>query len=190
MKTPLPFLIRTLDKDPSTTALRPVFAAGHAVFTLAGQPLFFHADQLEVTPDGKTLYFEPASGPVSATDVRYLNDATLSDAERATHVSEHADIGSTGGSAIDAQGNMYTTNVNQDGIDKILPNGKVIPFLYDPKRLHWCDALWITADGRLWIPVPQLDRTAGLHNGVSTVRFPIMVYTAQINVGPSPVDHR
>ncbi len=183
-------MYRVLDKDPSTTALRPIFASGHAVITAKGGLFYFHADQLEVTPDGGTLYFEPASGPVSAIPVQYLNDPTLSDAERATHVSEHAEIGSTGGSAIDAQGNMYATNVNQSGIDKILPNGKVVPFLYDPKILNWPDALWITADGRLWIPVPQLDRTAGLHHGVSAVRYPVMVYTAQINVGPSPVDHR
>lgn len=181
---------RALDEDPSTTALRPIFAAGHAAITDKGKLFYFHADQLEVTPDGKTLYFEPASGPVSAIDLRYLNDATLSDAERATHVSEHAEIGSTGGSAIDAEGNLYATNVNQGGIDKILPDGKVVPFLYDPKILHWPDALWITADGRLWIPVPQLDRTPGLHHGVSAVKYPIMVYTAQIDVGPSPVDHR
>ncbi len=183
-------MYRVLDKDPSTTALRPIFASGHAVITARGELFYFHADQLEVTPDGKTLYFEPASGPVSAIEVQYLNDATLSDAERATHVYEHAEIGSTGGSAIDAQGNMYATNVNQSGIDKILPNGKVILFLYDPKILNWPDALWITADGRLWIPVPQLDRTAGLHDGVDAVHYPVMVYTAQINVGPSPVDHR
>ena len=144
----------------------------------------------EVTPDGKTLYFEPASGPVSAIDVQYLNDAMLSDAERATHVSEHAEIGSTGGSAIDAQGNMYATNVNRGGIVKILPNGKVIPLLYDPHLLHWADALWITADGTLWIPVPQLDRTPGLHDGTSAVEFPIMIYTAKIDIGPSPIDHQ
>ena len=183
-------MYRALDKDPSTTALRPVFAAGHAAITAQGGLFYFHADQLEVTPDGKTLYFEPASGPVSAIDVQYLNDATLPDAERATHVSEHAEIGSTGGSAIDAQGNMYATDVNRGGIVKILPDGKVIPLLYDPQRLNWADALWITADGTLWIPVPQLDRTPGLHDGTSAVHFPVMVYTAKIDIGPSPVDHQ
>ena len=183
-------MYRALDKDPSTTALRPIFAAGHAAITATGGLFYFHADQLEVTPDGKTLYFEPASGPVSAIDVQYLNDATLSDAERATHVTEHAEIGSTGGSAIDAQGNMYATDVNRGGIVKILPNGKVIPLLYDPARLHWADALWITADGTLWIPVPQLDRTPGLHDNTNAVHYPIMVYTAQIGIGPSPVDHQ
>ena len=125
-------MYRALDKQPSTTALRPIFAAGHAAITATGGLFYFHADQLEVTPDGKTLYFEPASGPVSAIDVQYLNDATLPDAERATHVTEHAEIGSTGGSAIDAQGNMYATDVNRGGIVKILPSGKVIPLLYDP----------------------------------------------------------
>ena len=183
-------MYRALDKDPSTTALRPVFAAGHAAITAKGGLFYFHADQLQVTPDGKTLYFEPASGPVSAIDVQYLNDATLPDSERATHVSEHAEIGSTGGSAIDAQGNMYATDVNRGGIVKILPNGKVIPLLYDPQLLHWADALWITADGRMWIPVPQLDRTPGLHDGTNAVHYPIMVYTTQIGIGPSPVDHQ
>ncbi len=183
-------MYRALDKDPSTTALRPVFAAGHAAITDKGGLFYFHADQLEVTPDGKTLYFEPASGPVSAIDLPYLNDAALSDAERATHVSEHAEIGSTGGSAIDAQGNMYATDVNRGGIVKILPNGKVIPLLSDPKLLHWADALWITADGTMWIPVPQLDRTPGLHDGTSAVRFPVMIYTTKIDVGPSPIDHQ
>ena len=181
---------RALDEDPSTTALRPVFAAGHAAITAKGKLFYFHADQLEVTPDGKTLYFEPASGPVSAIDVQYLNDASLSDAERATHVSEHAEIGSTGGSAIDAQGNMYATDVNRGGIVKIMPNGKVIPLLYDPLLLHWADALWITADGTLWIPVPQLDRTSGLNDGVDGVHYPVMVYTAKINIAPSPIDHQ
>lgn len=63
---------------------------------------------------------------------------------------------------------MYATEVNQGGVNKIQPNGKVTPLLFDPKLLH----------------------RAELHHGTNAVNHPIMIYTTKINVGPSPIDHQ
>ena len=53
----------------------------------------------------------------------------------------------------------------------------------DP-RLDWVDAMWIDDQGRLWAPAAQLDRTRGMNGGVSTVKFPAVVYTLDIGQAP------
>lgn len=48
-------MYRTLTDTPSVTARKPLYAEGHALQNKHGKPIFFSADQLEVSPDGKTL---------------------------------------------------------------------------------------------------------------------------------------
>ena len=55
---------RVLEHDRSTTASRPQYADGNVMLKLDGKPAELHADQLEVSPDGKTFYFQPCPGPM------------------------------------------------------------------------------------------------------------------------------
>ncbi|MGA7383574.1 MAG: L-dopachrome tautomerase-related protein, partial [Methylocella sp.] len=48
---------RVLDGDRSVTAQRPLTAEGQEMHGPDGKPVFIHADQIEVSPDGTWLYY-------------------------------------------------------------------------------------------------------------------------------------
>ena len=84
---------------------------------------------------------------------------------------------------MDAAGNLYVSQVERSAIIKITPQGEVSTLAQDP-RLDWVDAMWIDDQGRVWAPAAQLDRTKGMNGGVSTVRFPAVVYKIPIGMAP------
>jgi sugar lactone lactonase YvrE len=174
---------RVLENDPSTTARRPLYAEGTPLTTPTGQPVLVHADQLEVSPDGRHLYFQSASGPLYRIETRYLLDQYLPAAELSRHVQLFYDTPSTGGTAIDAEGNLYATDVNHQRILKITPDAQATTLLED-KRLLWADALWIDNHGNLWIPAAQLNRVAALHGGVEAFQPPVYIYKLPIGARP------
>lgn len=180
---------RVLDNNNATTAMRPLRADGRAVLDPKGQPVRMHADQLEVSPDGQWLYFQPASGPMARVATRWLNDPAVSEKEIASHVElAWADTPSTGGTAIDAQGNLYTTDTDKRRILRITPQGRISTLIQDD-RLVWADALWIDRDGYLWIPASQLNLTPGFNDGRMQVRYPVWIYKLRTQARPSPLDH-
>ena len=179
---------RVLDSDPSMTAQRPITADDHVVRGPDGKPLKINADQLEVSPDGKFFYYQPASGPMSRIATRYLDDPKLPNAQLAKHVTTFAKTPSTGGTAIDAQGNIYCSDTNKHRILKIAPDGSMSTLIEDP-RLLWVDAMWIDEAGDLYLPAAQLDRMAPFNGGVSKVRYPISIYKTKIGIKPPVNDH-
>lgn len=182
-------LRRVLNDQPSVTAQKPLRAEGHELQDKHGKPIYFHADQLEVSPDGKLLYWQPCSGPTSVIETRYLNDEAMPDSERAKHVRLFLNNGTAGGTAIDAKGNLYVSDTEHDAVLKVSPEGKAETLVQDP-RLVWVDAMWITPDGRLWMPAAQMSHTPSFNDGKSEVHYPMQVFTVPIGDGPSPIDHR
>ena len=182
-------MYRALSDTPSVTARKPLFAEGHQLEDKHGQPIFFHADQMEVSPDGETFYYQPCAGPLSAIPTQYLDDPALPDSERAQHVRMFANNNTAGGTAIDAAGNVYVSDTMHDAVLKVTPKGVVSTLVQDP-RLVWVDAMWITADGRLWMPAAQMDRTPSFNDGKQGLKLPMTVYTVAIGNGPPASDHR
>ena len=82
-----------------------------------------NADQLEVSPDGTTFYFQACTGPLYRIATRWLDDPGISDQDRVQHVALFADTPSTGGTAIDAAGNIYSSDTDHSRILKIAPDG-------------------------------------------------------------------
>ena len=179
---------RALDGDPSTTAQRPMTAEDHVLRGPDGKPVRIHADQLEVSPDGKFFYYQPASGPLSRIATRYLDDAKIDNKQLAKHVTTFAKTPSTGGTAIDANGTIYVSDVDHHRVLAIKADGSR-SIVAEDKRLLWVDAMWIDDAGYLYMPAAQLDRMAPFNDGVSKVQFPISVYKMKIGVGPPPSDH-
>ena len=179
---------RVLDGDPSVTAQRPMSVDDHVLRGPDGKGVSIHADQLEVSPDGRFFYYQPASGPMSRIATRYLDDPKLPEAQLANHVSTFARTRSTGGTAIDATGAIYTSDLDKHRVLKIDPSGSSSVLIEDP-RLLWVDAMWIDDRGFLYMPAAQLDRMAPFNGGVSKVTFPVTVYKMKIDAEPSSEDH-
>ncbi|MBM0235032.1 hypothetical protein JNW91_26440 [Micromonospora sp. STR1_7] len=178
---------RVLDGHPSTVG-GSLGADGRALRDPAGAEVHLHADQLEVSPDGRWLYYQPASGGMSRIGTRWLDDPSLSPDELARRVERWCDTPSTGGTAIDAAGTIYLSDVQRRRVLALAPDRSVRTLVADP-RLSWVDAMWLDADGHLWMPAAQLHMTAGLNGGRSAVDYPIRIYRMPVDAGPSPADH-
>jgi sugar lactone lactonase YvrE len=174
---------RVLENQPSTTDNRSMLAEGRVMIEKPDKEVRIHADQLELSPDGSLLYYQPASGPMSKIETKYLNDSTLSGDELAKHVQPFFDTPTTGGTAIDAAGNLYVSDVDHSQIIKISPGGKSSLLLKD-SRFTWVDALWIDDQGYLWMPAGQLNRAPAFQNGVSKVVFPVHIYKYKLDIHP------
>lgn len=170
---------RVLEDDPSVTDVIPMIAEGKVMKTTDGHDLHINADQLELSPDGRYFYFQPAAGHLARIETKYLNNPQLSNAELAAKVEKWSNTPSTGGTAIDADGNIYYSDVNHLQIVKIDPRGKSTVILKD-SRLIWCDALWIDKAGYLWMPCGQLNRIGAFQGGHSRVSFPVHIYKMKI----------
>ena len=179
---------RVLDHDPTTTDGRPMRADGRVVLDEAGREKRIHADQLEVSPDGQYLYYLPASGPMARIATRWLDDPAVPPATLASHAEPWLDTPTTGGTAIDADGNIYYGDAENRRILLITPGRQVSTLIADP-RLVWVDAMWIDDAGLLWIPANQQNLSRGFNGGVDAVRYPVTIYTLRTDARPAPNDH-
>jgi sugar lactone lactonase YvrE len=175
---------RVLENHPSAVAARPLMAEGRQLVDSEGKPVVVHADQLEVSSDGRWLYYQPCSGPMFRIETRFLDDPSLDEASLSGQVERFADTPSTGGTAIDAEGTIYVSDTDRSRILKVSPAGWISILVADP-RLAWVDAMWIADDGKLWMPAAQLNRIADLNRGKDAVAWPITLYS--IAIGAKPV---
>lgn len=179
---------RVLDSHPLLTDRRPMRADDRLLTDNRGEPVQVHADQLEVSPDGLWLYVQPSCGPLARVPTALLDDPATPPARLAAAVEPFFDSGTTGGTAIDADGNLYISQPDERLILKVTPAGQATTLIADP-RLIWSDAMWIDGDGWLWIPATQLNRTPGMNGGQLTVQYPVWIYRMQIGARPAPNDH-
>ncbi|GAA4506305.1 L-dopachrome tautomerase-related protein [Hymenobacter ginsengisoli] len=174
---------RLLDDDSTTTARRPMLGEGKKMVKPDGSDVKLHADQMEVSPDGQYYYFQTAAGPMYRVETKYLDDPKTTSADLAKQVQYFFNSPTCGGTTIDSAGNLYVADANEKRILKVTPDAKSSVLVQDP-RLIWADALWIDHGGNLWIPVPQMNRTAGFQKGVETVAFPVHLFKMPIGAQP------
>lgn len=187
--------VRLLEGDLSVGAFMPSSGEGKLLRSSSGAPSYIYADQLEVSPDGRYFYYQPASGGMSRIETRVLDEAFYNSSMASLgvlsgYVEPYALTPSTGGTAVDAEGNIYVSDTDRQAIEKIYPNGTRTTMVQD-ERLLWVDAMWIDNQNRLWLPAAQLNRGAPFQtDGQSQIVKPLHVYTIDIGVGPSPIDHQ
>lgn len=179
---------RVLDGHPLLTDRRPMRADRKRLTEDKGKPVKVHADQLEVSPDGRWLYVQPSSGPLARVPAALLDDPATPPDRLAAAIAPFFDSATTGGTAIDAAGNLYISQPDERRILKVTPAGRATTLIADP-RLVWSDAMWIDRDGWLWIPATQLNRTPGMNGGRLAVRYPVWIYRMKIDARPAPNDH-
>lgn len=179
----------------SVVASMPLSAEGQLLRdSSTGEFRYIHADQLEVSPDGKYLYYQPGSGYMSRIETKYINEALHNNTMRdllPNYVEPFALTPSTGGTAIDAKGRIYYSDGDRQEIRVLAPNGTTTLLTRD-SRLLWVDALWLDNQQRLWMCASQLnhgDFFLQPDNHTSTIKKPLYVYTIEIDQGPPALDH-
>lgn len=180
---------RVLDNHPLSVDHQPIYADGKKLILRDGREKRVGLDQLEVSPDGKWLYYQAIPGPLARIETRYLDDPKIAKDEVARHAKKVRETWSTGGTAIDAEGNIYASDINTRSIKRIAPDGEVTTVVQDP-RLVWIDAMWVSK-GALWMPSGQINRTPATTGGKpSTVEYPVKLYRLTLPIAPSPRDHQ
>ncbi|KAL4793089.1 hypothetical protein BDV19DRAFT_400138 [Aspergillus venezuelensis] len=181
------FARMVLREHQSTVALMPLSAEGQLLRTAS-------TGKVEVSPDGKYFYYQPGNGYMWRIESKYLNEAlhneTMADL-LPNHVEPFSLTPSTGGTAIDAEGNIYYSDGDRQEIRTIAPNGTTTLLVRD-RRLLWVDALWIDTQQQLWMCASQLnhgDRFVQPGNQSITIKKPIYVYTIETGHGPPILDH-
>jgi sugar lactone lactonase YvrE len=164
---------RVLNGAPSVTASdRPIIVDGETVLAPDDNPLRVNSDPMELSPDGRYLYFGPLNGPWSRIETRWLDDPA---ADAADHVEPWADLPPVGGTAMAPNGDLYFTDLAENAVKRRTTDGRIQTVARDP-RLHWVDAPYLDSEGTLWLPVPQLDRVGIFHGGRSKLAWPIQLF--------------
>ena len=184
---------RSLENDPSTKgAPFPVSAEGKFLQNSVGGPQYIYADQHEVSPDGEWYYYQPCNGGMSRLALSYLEGALYNSSLASVlpqYVEPFALTPSAGGTAIDAEGNIYCSDTDRQAVVKIAPNGTWSTLVQD-ERLLWVDAMWIdNSSKKLWMPAAQLNRGEPFNNGSNFINKPLAVYAIDIGTGAPEIDH-
>lgn len=172
---------RVLDGDKSTTAKanRDIFLDGKVVNAPDGTPLHVNSDPLELSMDGKWLYFAPLEGSWSKIRTKYLNDSSLSETYLSSKVMPWLNLPPVGGTVMDEKGNLYFTDLGANALRMVKPNGDINTLVVDD-RLHWADAPSFDKSGNILLPAFQVDRIGVFNNGISHVQWPIRLYSLKV----------
>lgn len=176
--------VRRLAAHPSTKMdpeRRPIGEHGRALQKPDGSDTQVQSDPLEISPDGQWLYYQPMSGPLWRVPTAALRDTQLTDKALGEHVQFVYDTGPITGTAMDSAGNLYLGENDKPRITVLSPDGSLRVLVQDP--LLWNpDALMITRQRELYIPVPQSARLAYNRGpgGKSTVQLPFKIYKVQL----------
>ncbi|UYY58083.1 major royal jelly family protein [Sphingomonas sp. S2-65] len=172
---------RVLDGHPATVAPegRPIVLDGETVKGPGGAPLKVHADPLEVSADGAWLFFGPLEGPWSRVPTRLLEDPAIQPDTLAAAIEPWADLPPVGGTVMGPDGTLFFAELASNSIKRRHPDGRIETLISDP-ALHWVDAPFLTRDGCLFLPVPQMDRVGLFHSGRSQTVWPIRLYKLEV----------
>lgn len=176
--------IRRLSKTRFTMAdpaRPPIGEDGVIVRTPKGEVLAVNSDPIEVSPEGKWLYFQPLAGPLWRVETQHLSDTSLSEDRLAEKVEYVFDTPPLVGTIIDNRGNILLAEMGRPRITVLTPDGWTRTLIEDD-RIWGPDALFIDYDRYLYIPVPQLPRMAFFQgpNGKSKQQLPFRIYKLKL----------
>lgn len=175
-------ITRRLADNPTTKQVRPKIGHDNHWFVLPnGKVQVTNADPIELSPDGSWLYYQPASGPLYKVPTAALRDPAVSEAELGREVQFVYDTPTLGGTAMDSKGNLYLAQADMPRVTVLSPDGS-LRVLAEDDRLWGSDALFITQDGYLYLPVPQVPNLKYLQGpgGKDRVKLPFKIWRMKL----------
>ncbi len=126
------------------------------------------------------LYYGPLSGrAVYRVRVADLLDPALTDEQLGARVERYADKPISGGMSIDAEGNLYLTEVEARAVGVVPAKGRAYQRIASHPDMHWPDGLSYAPDGFLYVTADQLPRAAPLNGGTLEAKPPYLTFRFQ-----------
>lgn len=182
---------RRLDGDVSTSADKRFIPTVEGEAMLArgadgtAKPFGVASDGIALSPDGQTLYFSPLSSRhLYAVPTRLLRDEHVTEAQLSAAVLDMGEKGASDSLEADANGAVYASDYEHNGIRKRLADGTWQTIVHDPRAI-WPDTLSIGPDGYLYFTANQLNRQAGFHGGKDLRTKPYSLFRVKINAAPA-----
>jgi sugar lactone lactonase YvrE len=142
-------------------------------------------DGIAISHDGKRLFYCPLSSrKLYSVSADALVDRQLTDDKVAETVEALGDRGfASDGLESDAEGRLYLSDYEHNGILRRLPDGKYETLVHDPHVL-WPDTLSLAKDGYLYFTANQLHRQARFHDGKDLRVRPYTLFRVRVDARP------
>lgn len=159
-------------KEPMLAEGKPVLVKDK---TGKDVPLHLGLNPITIDPLRDWLYFGPmGAGKLYRVPISKLINGALSKEEIEASVEVVGDKPECDGITIDAEENIYITNVKDSEIGVMRPGGSYRTYIKDP-RLVWADGFSFGPDGYLYLTISQLNRSAHYNLGKDTSTKPYLV---------------
>ena len=139
-------------------------------------PMRVGCDGIALDHRSEWLYYGPLNGEaLYRVRVADLLDGSLSEAELGRRVEHHASRPVAGGITIDAEDNVYLTEVGGRAIGVVPARTRAYRRLAEHPDMLWPDGLTFGPDGLLYVTVAQLPRSAPLNGGTRGDEPPYLI---------------
>lgn len=180
---------RRLNDHPSTKAepeFLPFVEGRELRQRLPGQaPQYIKtgADGIAISNDGARLFYSPlASRRLYSVSTDALLNQNLTDAQVAATIQSEPKAASDGLES-DAEGRIYATAYEHNGIVRRRLDGTYETLLFDP-RVLWADTLSLAGNGYLYLINNQLHRQPRFNSGVDRRDRPYSLLRIRVNATP------
>jgi len=166
---------RVLQNDPKTRADRSIVPVidGKEFRRANGQVSIVNVNLLELSNDGRWLYFTCLFGPMlRRIETRHLLDPKLSEAELGAAIEDVAPLPPCAGITIDRRGNLYFSAFSENAM-KVLGEDRQLKTLVSDPRISFPNECDVGPDDYLYFPASQIHRLPGFQkDGKSLVQKP------------------
>ncbi|MCT4615944.1 MAG: hypothetical protein N4A49_13855 [Marinifilaceae bacterium] len=114
-----------------------------------------HSDGIAISPDNKYIYYIALTGhSLYRIPTSYLNNFDLDDKILSSKIEKISEVPATDGMIFDNKYNLYLGGLEDNSINKLLPNGN-IEKIAKSKSISWADSFSIF-DGELYFTTSQI----------------------------------
>ena len=181
---------RRLHDHPSTKAepnFLPFVEGQPLMQRTPGRPpqyLRLGSDGIAISADGTRLYYCLLAGRrLYSVNTDALANEAMTDLHVEATVRDEGMKPASDGLESDAQGRLYATAYEQNGIVRRGTDGLYETIVHDP-RVLWPDTLAVANDGYLYFTANQLHRQADYHGGTDVREKPYSLFRVKIDGTP------
>lgn len=173
---------RVLDGHPLTAADPTIVPMVDGKPLLAhGKPLVVHVDLLELSADGRHLYFSALFGPtLYRVPVDVVTDEALGDDAISIHVEKVAEIPPVSGIMEGPDGSLYLSALADRSVLRLRPGSHLPECFVRDDTLDSPNEGSIGPDHFLYVPASQANLLPAFHDGESKLRPPYCIYRVRL----------